>query len=100
MTDNPEPLDPVAPDDGDARAAPSMTGIQMAVEAAGSQRALAAALLSNDPGRKSVSEQAVGQWVQQGFVSPVRAHEIVKLYPHIPLRLLVDPKLVALLDPD
>ncbi|KAA3649378.1 MAG: helix-turn-helix domain-containing protein [Proteobacteria bacterium] len=64
-------------------------GIDKAVEAAGSQQALADAL--------GVSQQRVSQWVVRGYVSPRRAQEIEIQYG-VPRRELVNPMLLDLLE--
>jgi DNA-binding transcriptional regulator YdaS (Cro superfamily) len=54
-----------------------MTGIQRAVQAAGSQNALVERLLLDAPsGRAAPSQQAVSQWVKRGFVPAGRANDI------------------------
>lgn len=64
-----------------------MTGILKAVQAAGSQRKLAADL--------KVSQQAVSQWVTRGYVPLDRALEIKQLY-FVEVRDLVSPTLVSM----
>lgn len=66
-----------------------MTGIERAVEKAGSRRLLAEAL------RPTVSLQALGQWIKRGWVPSARALEIERLYA-IDRAYLVKPSLVAL----
>ncbi len=64
-----------------------MTGILRAVQAAGSQRKLAADL--------KVSQQAVSQWVTRGYVPLNRALEIKQLY-FVEVKDLVSPTLVSM----
>lgn len=64
-----------------------MTGILKAVQAAGSQRKLAADL--------KVSQQAVSQWVTRGYVPLDRALEIKQLY-FVEVKDLVSPTLVSM----
>ncbi len=64
-------------------------GIDRAVDAAGSQGAMAVAL--------GVSQQRVSQWVARGYVSPRRAQEI-EIQFGVPRRELVNPLLLDLLD--
>lgn len=64
-----------------------MTGISMAVKAAGSQRKLAADL--------KVSQQAVAQWVKRGYVPADRALEIKERY-FVAVKDLVSPTLVSM----
>lgn len=66
-----------------------MTGIQTAIEKAGSRREFA---LSLDP---PITVQAVCQWVKRGWVPPHRALEIERRYG-IDRAYLVKPELVAL----
>lgn len=66
-----------------------MTGILRAVQAAGSQRKLAADL--------KVSQQAVGQWVTRGYVPLDRALQIKELLIDFELKDLVSPKIADLL---
>ena len=67
-----------------------MTGILRAVQAAGSQRKLAADL--------KVSQQAVGQWVTRGYVPLDRALQIKELFiDGFELKDLVSPKIADLL---
>lgn len=63
-------------------------GIDLVVEKAGSQRALGEVC--------GVTQQAVQQWVAQGFVPTTRAIELEAQYG-VDRKLLVDPKLVGLL---
>lgn len=66
-----------------------MTGIQTAIDKAGSRRDFA---LSLDP---PVTVQAVAQWVKRGWVPPFRAMQIERLYG-VDRAYLVKPELVAL----
>ena len=66
-----------------------MTGIESAIQKAGSRRAFAESL--NPP----VSLQAVFQWLHRGWVPPRRALEIERLYG-VDRALLVKPDLVDL----
>lgn len=65
------------------------TGIQRAVEKAGSQKKLAVVL--------GVSQQYISQALRDGYVSPHRAVEIEAEFG-IPRKQLVKPELVQLLD--
>ena len=53
------------------------TGIHLAVQWAGSQQGLAQLLRGR--GGKPVSQQAVSQWLAQGYAPLKRAHEIAAL---------------------
>lgn len=66
-----------------------MTGIETAIQKAGSRRVFAESL--NPP----VSLQAVFQWLHRGWVPPRRALEIERLYG-VDRALLVKPDLVDL----
>lgn len=66
-----------------------MTGIETAIQKAGSRRAFAESL--NPP----VSLQAVFQWLHRGWVPPRRALEIERLYG-VDRAHLVKPDLVDL----
>ena len=63
-------------------------GIDLAVEAAGSQGKLAAQL--------GVTQQAVLRWVSKGFVPLRRAQEIEALFG-VPRARLADPRVLSLL---
>lgn len=62
-----------------------MTGIEQAVEKAGGQAALGAAL------KPPVSQQAISKMVAKGYAPVGRAREIAKLYD-LPIDTLVDPQ--------
>lgn len=66
-----------------------MTGIEAAIDKAGSRRIFARNLTP------PVTIQAVGQWVKRGWVPPARALEIERLYG-VDRAYLVKPDLVAL----
>jgi hypothetical protein len=66
-----------------------MTGIETAIEKAGSRRAFADSLTP------PVTVQALCQWVRRGWVPPARALEIEQLYG-VDRAYLVKPELVAL----
>lgn len=74
----------------EAGAAPIQSGISDAVEAVGTQAKLAAEL--------GVTQQAVSNWVTQGWVPKDRAVEIECL-TGVPRARLVDPKILDLVDP-
>lgn len=63
------------------------TGIAVAVERAGTQAKLAQQL--------GVSQQAVSQWIEQGWVPLRRAEQIEGLFT-IPRSRLLDPEIVKL----
>lgn len=65
----------------------SATGIAAAVEIAGTQAKLAQQL--------GVSQQAVSQWIDQGWVPLRRAEQIEGLFT-IPRSRLLDPEIVKL----
>lgn len=62
-------------------------GVAEAIDAAGSQSALAAML--------GVSQQAVSSWVRQGWVPLRRAREIEMLYG-VPRSALINPRVAEL----
>lgn len=62
----------------------SQTGITKAVDAAGSQTALAELL--------GVTQQAVSKWEARGWAPLERARQIANAFP-IPLKDLIDPKI-------
>jgi DNA-binding transcriptional regulator YdaS (Cro superfamily) len=62
-----------------------MTGIEMAIQRAGSISALARKL--------NISHQVANRWVKRGHVPPKRAFEIELQYG-VPARDLVDPSLL------
>ena len=64
------------------------TGITKAVEAAGSQTALAELL--------GVKQQAVSKWQARGWAPIERARQIANAFP-IPLAELLDPKIREML---
>lgn len=66
-----------------------MTGIQTAIDKAGSRRDFALSLVP------PVTVQAVAQWVRRGWVPPSRALQIERLYG-VDRAYLVKPELVAL----
>jgi DNA-binding transcriptional regulator YdaS (Cro superfamily) len=63
------------------------TGIALAVGSAGTQSKLAQQL--------GVSQQAVSQWIEQGWVPLRRAEQIERLFT-IPRSRLLDPEIVKL----
>lgn len=65
----------------------TMTGIAMAVKQAGTQGKLAQKL--------GVSQQAVSQWIDQGWVPLRRAEQIEKCFAITRVQL-VDPRLIEL----
>lgn len=75
---------------------PALTGIERAIIATGTQAALAAQLSSRFPGTPHPSQQAVSQWVRQGFVPKDRAKEIETI-TGVPFRELLAPALRELL---
>lgn len=64
-----------------------MTGIEKAIEAAGSETALGEVL--------GVSQQAVNKWKVQGYVPQGRVEQLSRMY-EIPRDDLLDPQIVAL----
>lgn len=68
----------------------TLTGIAIAVGKAGTQAKLAQGL--------GVSQQAVSQWIDQGWVPLRRAEQIENQY-QIPRGQLANPRLLALLAP-
>jgi DNA-binding transcriptional regulator YdaS (Cro superfamily) len=64
------------------------TGIERAVEKAGSQTVLAAEL--------GVSQQVVSRWMRRGWVPSSRVPEIAKRFG-VPRASLIEPRLRALL---
>lgn len=74
-----------------------LTGIDRAVFAAGSQAALATLLKSRSEGKDSISQQAVSQFVKQGYVPLERAKE-VSAATGVPVADLVSPKVRELLN--
>lgn len=68
---------------------PEKTGMQQAVEAAGSQAALAAKL--------GVAQQVVSVWLAQGYCPLERAREIELVYG-VPRAKMFSPKVLALMD--
>lgn len=68
------------------------TGIARAVGSLGSQRGLAESLGSTSPTREAVSQQAIHQWLRQGYAPLDRAEEIAAL-TGVPVLDLVDPRL-------
>lgn len=75
---------------------PVLTGIELAVQAAGSQMILATQLTSRFQNKRHPTQQAVSQWVRQGFAPPDRAREIAEL-TGVHYASLLAPKLRALL---
>lgn len=69
-----------------------MTGIERAVQAAGSQMLLAIALKSRFPDKRHPSQQAVSQWVGQGYVPAARAKEVSTI-TGVPVTELLAPEL-------
>lgn len=65
------------------------SGITQAITTAGSQLKLAGAL--------GVTQQAVSEWVRQGYVPPNRATEIEMQFG-VPRTTLLSPKLRAMFD--
>jgi hypothetical protein len=76
---------------------PSPTGIEQAVSKAGSQMHLAARLESRFPEKPHPSQQAVSQWVRQGYAPKDRAKEIAEI-TGVPFQRLLSPKLRELLN--
>lgn len=75
---------------------PHMEGravLQIAIDAAGGRKALG---LTLDP---TVTEQAVGQWWDRGWVPPERARELAEKYG-VEIRPLLKPDLVRVIYPD
>ncbi len=66
---------------------PVSSGLQAAIDAAGSQAELGRVL--------GVTPPAISGWVQAGYVPPPRALQIEALY-NIPRRTLLDPALLRL----
>lgn len=66
-----------------------LNGVNKAISAAGSQLKLAAAL--------GVTQQAVSEWLRQGYVPPDRATEIEMQFG-VPRTTLLSPKLRAMFD--
>lgn len=76
---------------------PALTGIERAIMAAGTQAALAAQLSSRFPGTPHPSQQALSQWLRQGFVPRARAREIAAI-TGVPFQTLLSPALRELLN--
>lgn len=58
---------------------PATPGIVTAVQLTGSQAALAEQLRSRYPHKPHPTQQAISQWVRQGFVPAARAKEIAAI---------------------
>lgn len=76
---------------------PPLSGIEQAVQAAGSQMILATQLKSRFQNKSHPTQQAVSHWVRQGFAPPERAREIAEI-TGVHYASLLAPKLRALLD--
>ena len=71
---------------------PHPTGIERAVTFAGSQAALADLLQSRFPNKKAISQQAISQFVRQGYTPAARAREIAAI-TGVPVAELLSPAL-------
>lgn len=68
---------------------PEKTGMELAVEAAGTQDAMAQEL--------GVTQQSISVWLKQGFAPIERAREI-EMHYGVPRAKLVSPKVLAAMD--
>lgn len=76
---------------------PKLSGIEQAVNQAGSQSALAALLSSRFPHKRHITQQAISQWVNQGFVPIDRVKEVAHI-SGVPMLTLVSPEVRAVVD--